>query len=376
MTLSKEQLGWLGVGVLWAVVSTLPAVADDTEIFVGTSGAGVQPNILFIIDDSGSMAGEVLSQEDYNPATVYPSQGCATNRVYWRSGSGAAPACSTDRWFYLSALKCDAALQAFNTAGFFTATMAAQYDPTNSGSGKRWEALTNSHPTVDNRIVECYDDRGVHGNGVDAANLYARNGAVQVSPGTGYWGTAGQEITWGASPTSNLPHTLYSGNYLNYLNAPPVLRTRMSIVQDVVTDLLDTVNGVNVGLVDFNLFNDNVLGSEGGHVAHAIENIAAARAPMQAQVDALVATNSPATSTPLAETLYEVAQYYMGNRVVFGANGGPGTSSDGTGNAYDSPIEYECQKNFVVYLTDGEPTWDNSADARVLTMQDAAGASL
>ncbi|MGB0866746.1 MAG: hypothetical protein ACPGSC_09570, partial [Granulosicoccaceae bacterium] len=32
-----------------------------------------------------------------------------------------------------------------------------------------------------------------------------------------------------------------------------------------------------------------------------------------------------------------------------------------TGGNYNSPIQYECQKNYVILVTDGEPSWDSGA---------------
>jgi type IV pilus assembly protein PilY1 len=41
-----------------------------------------------------------------------------------------------------------------------------------------------------------------------------------------------------------------------------------------------------------------------------------------------------------------------------------------TGNQslYQSPIKYSCQKNYVVYLTDGLPTQDNNADNKIISL--------
>ena len=69
-----------------------PAVfADDSDIF----GANIQPNVLILLDNSGSMADEILS-EPYVPATTYnvinkcgskKDQACSSPVVY-KSGSG------------------------------------------------------------------------------------------------------------------------------------------------------------------------------------------------------------------------------------------------------------------------------------------------
>ena len=37
-------------------------------------------------------------------------------------------------------------------------------------------------------------------------------------------------------------------------------------------------------------------------------------------------------------------------------------SSQSPAGTYNSPADYSCQKNYIVYLTDGEPTNDNEAD--------------
>ena len=128
MNISKAQLSAMVLGSFWMLAAGLPAHADDTELFVATStGAGIKPNVLFIIDNSGSMATTVHTQQAYDPATTYTGS-CGTGRVYWRTGTGDAPSCNSDRWFNLSALKCDAAIQAFTRGGQFIDKMV-QYDP-------------------------------------------------------------------------------------------------------------------------------------------------------------------------------------------------------------------------------------------------------
>src|SRR6185295_11843484 len=70
--------------------------ADDTEIFLATPPANVntKPNILFVIDTSGSMATERQTQEPYDPNTTYTGP-CPAGRVYWRSDSS-IPDCTTN----------------------------------------------------------------------------------------------------------------------------------------------------------------------------------------------------------------------------------------------------------------------------------------
>lgn len=136
-------------------------------------------------------------------------------------------------------------------------------------------------------------------------------------------------------------NTRYNGNYLRYLIAnhasgdlTSVLPTgfRMSVARDVARNLVTANPGVRFGLTRFNF-------SEGGTV---VANCGATTTTLNTQIDALVAS----TWTPLAETLYEVTRYFRGMSSYY---------NTGT---YTSPIQYRCQKNFAIVITDGLPTND------------------
>jgi len=79
-------------------------------------------------------------------------------------------------------------------------------------------------------------------------------------------------------------------------------------------------------------------------------------------------------ATPLSETLYEAALYYQGKNVDYGDDSEAGLPSPlpditklshpdsrtpSGGSRYKSPITSECQKNYIVLLTDGEPVNDD-----------------
>ena len=68
--LSKRALA---VGVFLVLWISVPALAEDIEIYVGgnLTQEAVTPNILFIVDTSGSMDSDVTTQETYNPAFDY-----------------------------------------------------------------------------------------------------------------------------------------------------------------------------------------------------------------------------------------------------------------------------------------------------------------
>lgn len=318
------------------------ALADDIEIYVGgeSSTVGTRPNILLVIDTSGSMSGQVVEREPYNPATTYTGGSCDTDKVYFRRSSWFSVNCDwsfTYRAVDTSSFVCDAATDSFNAVGYMIDRFA-QWDDGD------WEDIRN-----ESDIVECASDSGTHGGGT-AGYVYAANG------GDGPFSNDSSDvIDWDDEDF----YTIHSGNYLNWRETAPIIsiKTRLEVVQDVTKDLLDEISNVNVGLMRFDS------SADGGMVLHEVADLATARGALKTQVDNLTANGN----TPLSETLYEAGQYYMGRGVDFGDYSSPVESASASrdGDTYISPIQYQCQKNFIVYLTDGEPTSDGEAENRI-----------
>lgn len=333
-----------------AGLAAWPAAADDTELFVASTDpeiTGAQPNILFILDNSGSMSSTVLTQEGWNSETTFT--GCYNGNGLYFSTTGTMPACDSSSYVNKSANRCFASFSPLKSVGSFSDRMLAWRSYTQA-----WVALNGSQKS---RPVECQDDRGVHGSTEDDGEPWAAAGA------NGPWDpAAAQEPAW------NTDYTVWDGNWLNwYSGGGTVTRTRMEVVRDVTNNLLESLNGVNVGLMHFNT-------DQGGTVSQAMADIATSRNDMQSAVSALTAS----TWTPLSETLYEAANYYMGRNVDYG-NVGPvmsvaaarvGNLADGT--QYRKPVSYACQKNYIVLLTDGQPTQDVGATAKIKALPDWA----
>jgi len=359
MNTNMKRSIWMLIGAVWAGLSGLPAVADDTELFVIDSSqlGDARPNVLFILDTSGSMDTEVTTQASYDPATPYAGA-CANDRIYWRTDTGNPPDCSTNRWFNRAVLTCDAAVQAFGRGTGRYTDRIAQYD---SANNHRWERLDQDEKTW---LAECEDDLGIHGQNAGDLEVYPQS--RRNSP---LWTSASNRaISWGQSPTDRL-YTVYEGNYINWFYGATSISTRLDVMKDVTTSLLNSVNGINVGLMRFNR-------EEGGPVIHAMEDIETARSVMETKVNALPADRY----TPLSETMYEAGLYYMGLPVDYGNLGDPDRSEDATretGNLslYNSPLELSCQKNFVVMLTDGEPTRDSSANGKITSLSGFSAAT-
>lgn len=343
MNTFTHRLGSLACGLLLGLIA-LPATADDTEIFIASqdpSITGAKPNILFIIDNSGSMDSTVTTQEAWNPSTTF--SGCYNaNRLYFSTNSS-RPGCGSSNYIEKTANYCDASKNALASVGSYSDRMLAW-----RSSNRSWVALSGGSNRT--RPMECRNDRGVHGQAAGDGEPYAATGIG------GPW-AAGT----GTEPSWNNDYTIWDGNWLNwYSSGGTVTQTRMEIVRNVANNMLASLNGVNVGLMHFNV-------DQGGTVAHAIEPIGTARSSLQAAVSGLTAS----TWTPLSETLYEAGNYYMGRNVDYGNTGpvlsvGPSrTTGTVAGTTYKKPVLYACQKNYIVLLTDGLPTRDVSATAKI-----------
>lgn len=168
----------------------------------------------------------------------------------------------------------------------------------------------------------------------------------------------------------------YSGNFLNWYfqtgNTDPVWNsssqqkkpgtfTRMEIAKGAATALLDTLGGVRVGLATYN--NGN-----GAKIEQGMTDISTGRADLKAKVNALVASGS----TPLAEALRDLGDYFaQGQTGSLQLYPGDQTKTQTVAkstlfarnysftNPAPAPIQYFCQKNFALLMTDGRPTNDS-----------------
>ena len=393
-------------GALATLLASGAAWADDSEIFVSqTNGA---PNIMLILDTSGSMIGEVTTQSAFDPARDYVSSGtgdCAgkSGKVFFRTGTnqGTAPACNTVRVLSYSNLRCAQARTALaSSAGRYQGDKFIQWRQ-GSGSTRRWRDLQDGTDMP----VECRNDDGVDGD-LQASNPYPDSTASSGGDTAQWTGTATNSY-WDDFPTGGISATFYSANYVVWYNQfrTSTLGTRLSVMQQAARELVNSLSNVNVGLmrysvnVDLTTANDasgDAVETGGGMVVAPIQPISQNRAQLISLIDGLVAYGS----TPLSETLYEAHQYYSGGTVRFGntsyscsastaTSGGTTTSCSGSFNSvpstagartggsasattYASPATDSCAKNFIVYLTDGEPTSDHKVDTDITTLTSAS----
>lgn len=389
---SKNLFSTLAAMALVAFVST-SARADDTEIFFNQANVNIGANVLLILDTSGSMDEEVSTAPPYDAATTYPTSGtCDPNYVYWAT-SNTNLTCSAANAVPRTQFKCDSAASNLgNTtgaSGSFIDTFIRWGSVTTrvgrvSVTTNKW---TNNMAVRSGTDVECLTDAGVNGGSAgDTTNLWPSKNSDPAST-TGIWSTLADNW-WSVFGNTGVNVTIYSANYINYVNdaALTVTQAKMKIMQDAVRNLLSSVQGANVGLMRYDWRGN------GGMVINAMAPIATNATPIRNAVNSWIASGN----TPLVKTLYEAYLYYAGGAVNFG-NGSWSTTctstyTSGTGaihcgsgfaftmpsvaasrtggssasNTYDSPADLSCQKNYIIFLTDGQSNNDDTALNRTL----------
>ncbi|WP_300668309.1 PilC/PilY family type IV pilus protein [Desulfoluna sp.] len=246
-----------------------PVMADDTSIY-GTQPVTLQPNVLIIFDNSGSMSTQDVPDVIYDPAVVYTGSSTPQG-VYYRQR-----VCSS--WW------------------------SCRYE---------WTLLIG-----------------------DIANMLCQpvKDTLDVS------GYAYDYLKSDYSCGGYNKYRLRTGNYINYEASSGVTyRSRMAVAKEVVKELLVDITGVRFGLMVFHT-------SQGGYV---VDDCGTANSTISTHISGL----SASTWTPLGETLAEAGLYFAGESGHFNTIN------------YATPIQHRCQKNYVIIITDGEPTKD---DDRIL----------
>ncbi|TWJ32438.1 pilus assembly protein [Geobacter argillaceus] len=272
----------------------------DASIY-GAAGT-YQPNVLIIIDNSGSMYDPVPA-ESYNPATTYAQ----------------ANACSS--------------------TGTSACTANAVYNAD----------LTQINTSISNITTSC--------NSANPQNILQTTGQ--------YNGTSlnSNGTTCASSGTSQY----YMGNYINYLiSSIATMKPKITIAKDAIKNLISSINGVKFGLMTFHYVGFNGQGAQflsatvpGAGTMHYVTTVKKMddlftgtitnRTALLAAVDSIF----PFGSTPLGESLFEAMRYFNGDASAFGNTVGI------TSGRYVSPVEVACQKNYVIFVTDGMANADD-----------------
>jgi type IV pilus assembly protein PilY1 len=355
----KNTTGSL-VGLTLALVAGAPALADDTELLlVDPNNVQPKPNIMFIIDSSTSMNTDAKTKKAYDASVPYLGD-CDPDMLYWTEVD-AVPSCdaTNTRMIAKDSFLCAKSEKQLRGIGAYSDTMI-QYRTGSSGffsvylgvDEPRWQML---EPGNSASPVECKKDRGIH-SGAPSSDSTFGDGGLYPRAGGGvepYTSQIENEISWRSWPT-NQAVTVYDGNYLNYRSVPEIVpSTRIGIVKTTANIILDSIDGVNVGIMRFN-------SEQGGLVIQEIVDLDTNRQAVTDAVNNIVANGFK----PVAETAYESALFWLGLPAHFALvndyTTAPGAlASQADPMVYQQPYLDACAKNYNVILTDGDPRRDD-----------------
>src|SRR5262245_424028 len=237
-----------------------PAVlADDSDIF----GSNIQPNVVIMIDNSGSMNDSASS----NSFDVPPPNGSAA--------------------YYPVLNNCDLS----GKPKVYQA--CASVKVYKSSSGNTYSFYAN-------------DVSSVTGTGSSAART-----ALDTA---GYW----------SGKINGSAVNLFTGNYLNYLlgtcaSGGACSKAKMAIAKEVVNGLIDSVQGVRFGIMTFDYGTNNTpLGAKVAGSSGQWATVGASATTLHNAVNGL----QPTGLTPLGDALYDIGLYYRGAPINHSIGGG------------------------------------------------------
>ncbi len=298
----KRQQAILSL-IIWGIVLTTPALADDTDIFSGTS-ISVPPSILIILDTSGSM------QEDDKkvPSSVYdPSHNYRDDLAHITGGT---PEQLTVYYIRKEPNK-EWEKSLFTELCDSTAYIGCTEAKTALDTYGYWMGYMSPEPDAEG-LYQCGDDTLMK---------------------------------------------LSVGNYRNFLESPTTeSEYRMTIAKRAIMNLVNALDdsAANIGLMRFDDEKD-----DGGKVLLPIgatdSQFDAVLYPADPNKDKLEAKGT----TPVAEALAEAGRYMAGTPNWTTYLGSDDTTGILSGGAYISPVQWRCQKNYVVVVSDGLSYNDN-----------------
>ncbi|AEA34055.1 hypothetical protein [Hippea maritima] len=270
----------------------------------------VYPNILIILDNSGSMY-NFAYENDFNPSITYYGYFDSDKKYKYDNGGEYFYEDASGEWDgnflnWLTMRRVDLLKKVL---------VGGREDQSSDGS---WYLM--GEPNPDRDYNKEYSN-------VDDYTPYSGNQSFLVTGGkfyVGYW----------------------SGDVFYYYDNPYYIKIKL---EDEKTGIIQKMwDKVRFGLMFFNVGNkfEDGRNSDGGYVAEWISG------PGENQELVNEIRNiEPSTWTPLAETYYEALRYFGAEDSAY---------NRGVNYSHNDPVQYRCQKNFVLLITDGESTKDEN----------------
>jgi type IV pilus assembly protein PilY1 len=197
-------------------------------------------------------------------------------------------------------------------------------------------------------------------------------GRVGCASGYGFYRSSSSVVCLQLPDPAEGGTTRYPGAYLSYLVTQVIAGKTVTVATDsrmttaikVALGLVDANRALRIGLASYNPVNSSDRGP-GGNIKEPVADLSAVAANSYqtgvsqstananyTRLRSAIAALRAEANTPLAETYYQVTRYFRGLS--------PSPSYSGSPTTFTSPIQYRCQKNYGVVLTDGLPTYDKT----------------
>ena len=294
-----------------STAATCDQYMGDNSIFAGATSS-LKPNILIIIDTSGSMDWTVKGTADpYDPTKTYTilqeckassnannKSNCSVNGIYKKS---------SNNWVY---------------DGYDLTSVTAITNCT----GNPQQLLTSNGQYI---------------------------GRSLTSSGTA------------CSTRSNNQDTYATGKWVNWSKIPVIDQKKIIIARAVVKNLIQTTPGVNFGVMVYNgsqgsrFYTDSTSKYTSTIKDMDVKPTGSSKTNGELLAESINTSNIIASgNTPLGECLYEAGMYFGGKASAFG-NTTASVGIDVNTGKYTTPITASCQKNYIIFVTDGAPTADD-----------------
>lgn len=329
MILNRPAQRILFVLALSALPSIAPALETElaTVPLITSSPDTVLPNLMFILDDSGSMAWTHMPDDaqDFRDYRGYKSSQC--NGVYYNRNLTYTPPKDSTGTSYPNATFGAAWLNGYNTAAGtvnLATSFRAYYSSTLQG---------NSQPNDTAQAAYYYTYSGTQTT--DAQKDYSNTSSTFY---TECHSNSNLFTLVTVSATSGPGSTDERTNFANWFS---YYRTRMLAMKTATGNAFQTVGDrYRVGYMSIN-----------NNVDPSFLNLATFDATQKSAWFTKLYGATPSDRTPLRQALSNAGRIYAG------------TLTSLYGVTVTDPIQYSCQKNFTLLSTDGY--WNNNAGVQI-----------
>lgn len=328
----NAYLSWLSALLTLSISSLAVADLAQAPLFLTTTA---KPNVMLMLDNSISMSGSLaVSSTPFNPGQTYLSTAnCASNPM---------PTTTTQNLSGYNANSCS------NAGGTYLKING------------NWRCQFTTPITYTSTVP---------------TDFFGKRSGYSV--GTKCF-VGSQHYTTNLTLPASVVNDTTLANYLNWYYSDQLAQsgsssTRLTVAKDAATNLVNSLdNKIRFGFATFNVDN-------GGKLWEVVDDLTDTK---KANIINRISSTNADSHTPLSETMADIGRYFatgssqvklragqsnasiqststvLPSELVNGTNWSGRTAIAGEPSFSSNPIQYSCQKNFTVLMTDGLPSSD------------------